>query len=317
MGALADIVKANSVFILLFLTVFWLRKKGKLDESNSALLSRIALDICLPATIFISVASLPIHLRQFKPSLIMLGSELICLALAWQLSKLAGLEHKQRRAVIFCAAFGSSTFLGYPFILMMFPQVKAAMREAIFISEIGVGYPIFILGPILACYFGENSSNRNSLAATSLAFIKTPVFISLVAGIFWSVLRLPPGNTFITYPLFQFCRVLSGALTLLIIAAVALTLRFKFQLGFGVALMLVVVIKLLLKPVLVFTGAQAIGFPSLWQDVLIILASMPPAMLGVVFLKRYGGDAELASSLLFSATFISCLTVTLIYALLG
>ncbi len=48
---------------------------------------------------------------------------------------------------------------------------------------------------------------------------------------------------------------------------------------------------------------------ELWTDVLVILAAMPPAILGPIYLKRYGGDASVASALLLSATLVSAITL--------
>jgi hypothetical protein len=84
-----------------------------------------------------------------------------------------------------------------------------------------------------------------------------------------------------------------------------------------VPLGIVVSIKLLLKPVAAGTVATLLGFPELWKDVLVLLAAMPPAVLGVVFLRRYGGDASLASALLLAATIISCGTLLLVFAFVG
>ena len=64
-------------------------------------------------------------------------------------------------------------------------------------------------------------------------------------------------------------------------------------------------------------AATLLGFPELWKDVLVLLAAMPPAVLGVVFLRRYGGDAALASALLLAATIISCGTLLLVFSFVG
>ena len=80
---------------------------------------------------------------------------------------------------------------------------------------------------------------------------------------------------------------------------------------------MVVLIKLLLKPLGVGLCAMALGFPELWKDVLIILAAMPPAILGAVFLKRYGGDASLASALLLAATIVSAVSLLGVFRFIG
>jgi hypothetical protein len=60
-----------------------------------------------------------------------------------------------------------------------------------------------------------------------------------------------------------------------------------------------------------------LDFPELWKDVLVLLAAMPPAILGVVFLRRYGGDAALASALLLAATIVSVFSLLIIFSIIS
>jgi predicted permease len=50
---------------------------------------------------------------------------------------------------------------------------------------------------------------------------------------------------------------------------------------------------------------------------LVILAAMPPAVLGAVFLRRYGGDASLASALLLAASLASCVSIVAVFWVIG
>jgi len=76
-----------------------------------------------------------------------------------------------------------------------------------------------------------------------------------------------------------------------------------------IALIVVVLLKLIFKPFLAYSFASIFQFPKLWTEVLVILAAMPSAVLGVVFLRRYGGDAPLASTILLIVTIISSATL--------
>jgi len=60
-----------------------------------------------------------------------------------------------------------------------------------------------------------------------------------------------------------------------------------------------------------------LGFPELWKDVLVLLAAMPPAVLGAVFLRRYGGDASLASALLLAGSLVSCVSLLGVFWFIG
>jgi predicted permease len=195
----------------------------------------------------------------------------------------------------------------------MYPGNAQALSEAVLISEIGVGYPIFILGPVLAAYFGSQKSGWKA----SLSFFKSPVFYALIAGILWGAAGLPGKDNTFTAPLFHLADVLSGALTPVAILTVGLMLKKPSVRAILVPLAVVITIKLLIKPVAAGALASAFGFPEIWREILVILAAMPPAVLGVVFLRRYGGDASLASALLLSATILSCATLLGVFWIVG
>lgn len=191
------------------------------------------------------------------------------------------------------------------------------MTEAVLISEVGVGYPIFILGPILAAYFGSSDARPKSNLAASLSFFKSPVFFALILGVFWQPLGLPGENNKFIKPLFDVCLLLAHALTPLAILSVGLMFKIpslKQCLG---ALLVVVAIKLFLKPLMLASVSDFMGFEALWKNVLVLLGAMPPAILGAVFLRRYGGDASLASGLLLAATLLSCVTILAVFWLVN
>lgn len=317
MDALPHLIKAILVIVLLYVLAIIMRQRKILNEDHSLVLARIVTDLFLPAIIFVSLAKQSIELKMLGPAFEMLFLEITIILIAWFISSKLKVSKGQQGAIVFCSAFGSSTFLGYPLIIQMFPDKPEALTEAVLISEIGVGYPIFILGPILASYFGSKESNKKAILSASFGFFKSPVFIALIAGILWGSFNLPVENNEFTAPLFQLGNVLASALTPVAILSVGLIFKIPKMSKILVPLIIVVLLKLLIKPVIGGYFATLLGFPDLWRDVVIILAAMPSAILGVVFLKRYGGDASLASALLLAASIISIVTITGVYYFIG
>lgn len=304
-----NLVNAILVIVCIYALALLLRRKGALTEEHSLTLARIVTDLCLPAIIFVSLAKHSIRLDQIGPALVMLGLELFCIALAWIVSVLLKFNKAQQGAIVFCSAFGSSTFLGYSIILQMFPNTPGALSEAVLISEIGVGYPIFILGPILGAYFGSQESDTKLQWKASLNFFKSPVFFALLTGLIWGHFQLPGKENIFLAPLFQLGDVLASALTPIAILSVGLMFKLPHLRKILVPLIIVILLKLIIKPLLASSLAIQFGFPELWKEVLVLLAAMPPAVLGAVFLRRYGGDASLASALLLTASLVSCVTL--------
>jgi len=317
MNVFHSLVNAILVIALIYALALVLRRKGTLTEDHSLTLARIVTDLCLPAVIFVSLARQTIELHQIEPALVMLGLELFCIAVAWGVSVLLKFDRAQQGAIVFCSAFGSSTFLGYAIIMQMFPHTHEALSEAVLISEIGVGYPIFILGPLLAAYFGSQKVERAVQWKASLGFFKSPVFFALIIGLLWGAFRLPGQENAFLAPLFQLCHVLASALTPLAILSVGLMFRMPPLRKIVASLTIVIILKLIIKPLLAGWLAVQCGFPDLWQEVLVLLAAMPPAVLGAVFLRRYGGDASLASALLLTASVASCVTLLGVFWVIG
>jgi predicted permease len=317
MNVFHSLVNAILVIVLLYALGINLRRKGTLTEEHSLTLARIVTDLCLPAMIFVSLARQTIRLDQMEPALLMLGLELACIAIAWRVSVLLKFEKAQQGAIVFCSAFGSSTFLGYAIILQMFPDTPEALTEAVLISEIGVGYPIFILGPILATYFGSEKPGIKSQWISTLDFFKSPVFFSLLLGLLWGVFQLPGQESKFLSPLFQLCNILASALTPIAILSVALMFKVPDLRKIAMALVVVVLLKLIFKPVTAGVLSDLFAFPELWKEVIVLLAAMPPAVLGAVFLRRYGGDASLASALLLAASLVSSITLVGVFWAIG
>ncbi len=317
MDAFQHLVNAILVIVLIYALAVLMRAKGILVEEHSLMLSRIVLDLCLPAMIFVSLASHPVRLDQIGPALVMFGVELVCIGLAWGIAVRLGFDRAQQGAIVLCSGFGSSAFLGYSVILQMFPLSPSALSEGVLISEIGVGYPIFILGPILAAHFGSEAAGNKFRWQSTLTFFESPVFFALLAGILWGALRLPGEENFLLAPLFQLGHVLAGALTPLVILSVGLLFRFPHPCRIIAPLAIVILLKLILQPLLAGVFAIQFGFSELWKEVLVLLAAMPSAVLGAVFLRRYGGDAALASSLLLITSLISCASLAGVFWFIG
>ncbi len=317
MGTFQSLFNAILAIAILYVLAILLKRLKVLTEDHSLVLARLVTDLCLPAAVFVSLSSQRVRPGELMPALLMLCLELLCIALAWMVSRAFGFSKAQTGAVVFCSAFGSSAFLGYALILEMFPDKPQVMAEAVLISEIGVGYPIFILGPILAAYFGTQASDWKAIRTASFGFFRSPVFFALILGILWGLLNLPGKENAILAPLFHVCRILASALTPLAILSVGLMFKIPSVRSILAALAVVVSIKLILKPLIAGTAASWLGFPDLWKEVLVLLAAMPPAILGAVFLRRYGGDASLASAILLVVTILSAGTILGVFWLVG
>jgi predicted permease len=169
----------------------------------------------------------------------------------------------------------------------------------------------------LAAHFGSNATTAKEQWKVALSFFKSPVFFALIIGILWSIFNLPKEDNHYVAPFFQLFKTLSAALTPLAILSIGLMFKMPKIKTILVPLIVVVLIKLILKPLAANFISIGFGFSQLWREILVILAAMPSAVLAVVFLRRYGADASLASAIVIVVTIISVLTLTGMALIIG
>ena len=309
----------DSIAVLVIIAVLGLaaRQAGLLKKEWSGSLSRIIFDFGIPAMIFVNLASVGIDLSSFEAPAILVAIQLCMLGLAWIIGRKAGLQRPQLGVVVLCSAFGTSATLGYSIISFVFPGNPGAMVEAALISELGVGLMIFTLGPILAMRFGSENEAGESLLRALSAFCRTPIFVSLLVGMAWNGLGLPGEEHAAMKPIFQAGKVLAGLVVPLSVLVISINLYVPNLRQYLKPFSIVVALKLLSGPLLAGVLAAFFGVPELWQDELIIMAGLPPAVLNVVYLQRHGGDAELASAITAGASLVSVGTILLVVGLMG
>lgn len=308
----------SSIFILvlIILMVVYFRHKGYIKQENSLLFSWLVMHITLPALIFRALAHSTMEWHYLWLFLIMFGMEMLVLSIAWGIGKFLKLKRDQMGSFLLVSAFGSSALLGYPLIVELFPHNNAVLAEAAFVSELGVGLPLFTVGAMVAIYYGNTKQEETTSFSGVVAFFHSPIFLSIVAGVLWSISSLPTTGVFVE-PFFSMIHILANANTFLVTLLVGVLLKFGSLYHSIKIIVAVILLKLILSPLLVFLPASFMTL-EIWQmQVLILDAAMPSAMLSVVFAKRYGCDANLAAKLVFVTLFASVITVSMVLKILS
>jgi predicted permease len=120
-------------------------------------------------------------------------------------------------------------------------------------------------------------------------------------------------------PPFSVAATLLGSITtplsMVLIGSVLAGTQFRKVLG-NPRLWITTVYRLLVHPLLVMFAVKAAGLTGMELLVPVLMAGMPVAANASILSGVYGGDAELASSLVFVTTLASLLTVPLLYRML-
>ncbi len=308
---------AIAVLIALISLVVALRTAGLLKADHGPLFASIVTHITLPATIFYALA----HARdlQWDYALVVLFlfvAEVVLLALAWWLGRALKLSRAQLGSFMLASAFGSSALLGYALVGQLFPNNIEALSEAVFISELGVGVGLFTVGTLVAIHFGQQEGQVGSVASSLWVFAKSPIFLSILAGFAYGQLQAPLEGFFFK-EVFSAIHLIAQANTFFVILTIGVMLQFH---GLGAVIGLAtiaILLKLLVSPFLVWLPSLAIPLQDWQQDVMLLEAAMPSALLSVVLAARYGCDAHLASKLVYLTTLVSAGSILLVLGILG
>lgn len=309
------LIEGVIVMLSVILLASLLKRWGILQKEHSTLFSRLVIKVTLPALIFSSLAISSFHREFMMMALVMAAVEVAAILLALLAARAMKLERGATGALILVSAFGMTSMLGYPLISQVFPNNPLALEEAVVTSELGVGFLLFILGPLIAMYYGDSGVVRKDLSRSVAGFFISPVFISLVLGIGLSFLSIDPGS--ILFSIINRVMVLVGnANTLLVALAVGLVIEFHSIRSHWLFLAVAVLLKLLIKPIMAYMLLKSPAFTDLMQQVVFIETALPSALLGAVFAKHYNCRPDLVSMAVMVTLVVSVATVSLLFLLL-
>jgi len=302
------------VLIAIIFVAIVLKKLGILKKELSFTLSHIVLYITLPAVIFSSLALKEFNTTFLTMSAIMAIIELIILFLAWLIATLLKYPSGKKGALMLVSAFGMTAFLGYPIIRQAFPSDPLAMEEAVITSEIGVGLLLFILGPLIAMYFGKSKLEGRNILSSTKTFFTSPIFFAIIGGI--AVSYIPFDHHTITYSIvFRFFKIVGDANMLLVAFTIGLIFDLKETKNIALFVVIALILKLLLKPVLALWFTDNALFTEMMREIVFIETTLPSAILTAVYAKKYDCEPELVSSTIMISLALSIISVSALFML--
>lgn len=304
----------SSILVLVVLISFiaWLRYIGLLKKEDGILFSKIVTHLTLPAVVFSVLShSKSLELDYLLIAFYILISEVILLVIAWFIGKKLKLSSAELGTFMIVSAFGSSALLGYVIIGQIFPSNIQALSEAVIVSELGVGIGLFTIGTMVAIYFGGSSEQKQTPLQSMAIFAKSPLFLSIIAGVTYSSFNFPVEGAFFSN-FFDAVNIIAKANTFFVALTVGVLLQFSGLRSIISLVFIVILLKLIIAPFLVWVPVSLMELSKMQIEVAILETAMPSAMLSVVLAAKYGCDAQLASKLVFATTIFSLVTITLI-----
>lgn len=302
----------TSIMVLatIILLIVLLRQKAIFNTTDGTLFANLITKLTLPATIFYALAHATLELKYITIVAVVFIGEIILLVLAKIIGTALKLSHEQMGSFILTSVFGSSALLGYALISEIFPHNDDAIAEAVFVSELGVGLPLFTIGVFVAMHYGGKSQQEVNIFNTLSTFFRSPIFAAIVLGTVWSFLKLPLQGA-LAGAVFDAVHTVAKANTLLVTLLVGVSLHFNKFKSIASIIVAAVFIKLVLSPLVCTLPSSYLGLEDWQLQVILIESSMPSAMLSVALAKRYGCDATLASKLIFATLLLSIVTLSI------
>jgi predicted permease len=305
-------IQAVTIMIGLIAICLLLRWQGIITEQHRPLFGRLVTEFALPALIFTTLASHEPGIGILLAVLVMTAAVVCHLVLSYGIGRILRLERRQLGAFMLVAAFGSSATLGYALVTQIFAGAGYAITDAVMISELGVGIPLFFIGVLVAMRFGD--SGNGSLVLSIRSYLSSPIFIAIIAGFAAAILTSGMKN-----PAWQIVTSLFSliALSLAVFVAlgIALMLRWIPLKTIGLLALITIVLTLILQPLIALFLSDLIRLPAIETDILLLETAMPSGMIAAVLSDRYGCDGELASVLVIATYFAAVVTLPLMMML--
>jgi hypothetical protein len=302
-------------FVIVVLLCLLLRKLSIIKTEDVKIFTKLLTQVVLPAVIFLQLSATPIGSGQFLLVFAVFVAGILSMLLAWLAGRLLRLSRPQTGALMLTSSFGSSALLGYPFIAYSFPNNPEAIADAVLLSELGVGLPLFLLGPAIAIYFG-NQADSFDIRKTLITYLRSPIFISVALGVAVSFIPFDRGNIFIA-PFFEALKMINGALSVLACLILSLQLRFIPLKGIIPMFIISALIQMWFQPYIAHAQASLYNLTLLQTQVLVLVSSMPSAVLGPVFASQHDCAPETASALVMAHIVLSIAMIPAVFYLIA
>lgn len=272
--------------MLIFLIGVALKKVGVLRKEDGRMISRLILNVVLPATIINALSSMTI-----SPSLLLLplASVIVVtllLGIGFALAPILGLQGKTRAAFLISFPTLEVSSIGYAFMVAVYGVGGLAL---IAFFDLGDALFFFLVVPLLASLLGRSAKHFRVSDALML-FLKNPVLWAYAVGIAFNSFHihiLLLSNLFTT---------LSQALLLLIMLLIASEFELSFStLAFPV---LVMYLKMAVGVTLGLLISLILGLTGVEQVAVVLGSSLPASLMSVAYAREYKLDTRFLASTL-------------------
>ncbi|MDQ2094055.1 AEC family transporter [Rhodalgimonas zhirmunskyi] len=289
-------------------------RRGVFKPADMPVLGGYVLNIALPALLFKAVATRDVHeVLDLTYMVVFMAGALATIAIAYAVFTASGVSPTRRAVGVMGTTCPNSGFIGYPVMLLAFPEIAGQVLALNMLVENFVIIPICLA--LMEAAKGGEVRLLAKLRNILLGVVKRPMVLALGAGLVVSLIGIEMPAPVLR--LFDMLAASASALALFVIGGslVGVPLRGNWVVSVQVALG-----KLILHPVMValaLMAAVALGLPPLAPELaaaVVISAAVPMFAIYALFAQELGheGMASIAQILATTGAFFTLTVVLLI-----
>ena len=297
----------SSIEIILIPTLmiflgYALKRVDILKAQDSTTLSKIVINVSMPALIFTNLVTANISINMIILPITSIIVSLICMTIAFLFCKSRGYSKIKTWTLMIASAMMNTGFVGYPITLGVFGN--EGLINAIFF-DLSTSIIFVVYGLVLVSQFG---GDRKEVVKSGLSFM--PLW-AVIFGLIFNIGHIQYGyvlNSALTY--------LANSTVPLIMISLGLTIDFKGIKDYLSDSLVVSAIRLVIAPIIVFVALSALNVTGLIFKVAVLESGMSTAMTALVLSITYGLDNKLMSSCIFIDILLSLISLTCVITVL-
>ncbi len=299
-----DVLSVIASIILVFGFGYGAKKLGIVKKEDAHVLNNIIIYIALPALIFMAIYRAKLSASFLYVSAIALLTTSILVGLAYLAARFFKLDKTLTGTFMLVAAVGNTGYIAYPLLISLFGE-KGFVR-GIFYDMFGTVIFMLTAGLFICARYG-GGSEKPPIFRQLLTY---PPLLALVLGFLFKAAVLPD-------VLIRSFDIMAAVTVGLILISIGIYIEpakgaRKYYPLIGLAFFY----KLLLSPMIALGLASAFKIQPLSINTTVLSASMPTALLALIFGIKYRLNVEFMASAVFILTVSSIVTVPVIQILL-
>lgn len=301
-------INATLPIFLLMALGYIFSKIGIIDERAAGFMNKFVFKVALPVLLFSDLAGQD-FIGTWDPGFVSFCflTTIVSIAFIWVLARIFVKTPSRRGEFLQGSYRSSAALLGIAFIHSIYGESSSGMAPLMILGSVPL-YNIFavIILTLTAPDDGEKATGKGELVRkTSLGIAKNPIIIGILAGMLWSVLRIPIPKVMDTV-----VGDIGALATPLGLMSMGATFDFKKAMDNIKPALVASFIKLFLLVMIFMPIAVSLGFVGEQIVAILVMLGSATTVSCFIMAKNMGHEGTLSSSIVMITTFMCSFSLT-------